>query len=190
MFGASVLLSSLLVTPGGYEPPTRRTPVAQLSDGRYRHEEILRIDRDFHDTNWGIVLDGWMPRAGDPALDQLRLWWVKDEDAMRRPFSDDMKRFLEVRYHPVSTTMWTVTLVSDRKEFEFHVELDTAGRPQAYVDVRTSAGTQVPHCRATWSKIQARRFLGVPVGVKRLRVICVDDEGKRHRGVLPYRRVR
>lgn len=191
MFGASLAICGLLLGPGGYTVPKSRTPVADLTTPSHRHVEILRIDRDFHDTPWGIVLDGWMSRAGGPSIDQLHLWWVKDaEQGVRRPFSDDMRRLLEVRYEPVSDTTWKVNLVSDRKRFVFQVELDANGRPQAYVDARVSEGGIVPHCRATWSKIQARRFLGVPVGVKRLRVACVDDEGKRHRGVLPYRRVR
>lgn len=189
MYG--LLIAALLLAPGGYPRPTKRARVSALSSAQHRHVEILRIDRDFHDSPWGIVLDGWVARRGPPTIDQLNLWWVKEADrAVRRPFKKDMDRFLEVLYEPVSDTKWTVKLVSDHKEFAFEVELDETGRPRAYVNARMADGVVIPHCRATWSKIQARRFLGIPVGVKRLSVVCIDAEGKRRRGVLPYRRVR
>jgi hypothetical protein len=170
--------------------PYSRTPAAALQAPGLAHHEVLRIGRDFGDRNFEVVVDSWTSTAHPDALDEVRFWWVDgSNDDERSPFGKKLRKYIGMDLIPVSADDWTVKLRGDRKEFLFRVVLEPEGTVAAYGDVLTAEGRTVPHCRATHGRFVARRLLGIPIGIKRLDVRCVDAEGRTHDGELPFRKL-
>ncbi len=168
--------------------PSAPTAPAGLSNRNVQHHELLRIDRDFGREQFEIVLDGWTSRLRTRHIDDVRFWWVNTLAGDRRkPFSAKLRRYVRFGYHRKTDGGLAVRFSGDRKEFRFTVEVDGDGSPAAFTDVRRKDGTLVPHCRGTRGRLLARRFFGIPVGIKAMRVSCVDDLGRAHRGEVPFR---
>lgn len=169
--------------------PLVATPADALSTPQLHHHEVLRIDRDFGDSDFEIVVDAW-ERAGRSTLADVRFWWLRpSQDDARAPFSSKIRRYLHLAFERSEPDLWSVSFSGDRKQFAFEVELDENGTAAAYADVETAQG-RIDHCRATHGHLVARRFIGIPVGIKRLEVRCTDDRGHTHFGELPYRKTR
>jgi hypothetical protein len=159
-----------------------------LSTPEFVHHELFRIDRDFGKEEFEIVLDGWLPRGQARDFADVRFWWVKTDDGdLRRPFSEKVKRHVEFDWRRRDEGGLSVRFAGDRKEFVFSVELDERGRPGVYADVELASGRVVRHCRGRRGHLVARRFLGIPVGIRRLEVRCTDAEGRDHRGTVAFR---
>ncbi len=170
--------------------PYATTKVPDLAPRGLIHHEVLRIAKDVGDNNYKIVVDAWSSSVTPKSLDEVRFWWVKtDSHDERRPWSSRIQKYVQLDFQENAPDDWTVRLLGDRKQFEFDVEIDDEGHAHAYAGVTNSYGERVPHCRATTARFEARRFLGIPVGLKRLKVTCFDDQGTRHNGIVPYRRV-
>jgi hypothetical protein len=192
--GVSVLSGLLLVAAASSDPlPSERfagpTPVAELSPPGLRHQELLRIDRDFGQDHWELAVDGWIDDAGS-RLHDLHLWWVNtDENDSRKPFGPHLRRAVEFDYTRGGELDLTARLAGDRKEYTFAVEVDASGQPVVYARVRLENGTLIARCRLAHGHLEARRFLGIPIGVARLTVACTDRKGRPQRGEVPDRRV-
>jgi hypothetical protein len=177
--------------PAAMTIPYARTPVDGLSNRYLRHREVLLIARDFGDPGWEIAIDGWIPQDGPRELSEVRLWWVKRSGGdERHPFSKgELARFGIDFDHP-SPASWRVHLSGDKKEFSFEVELDPSGRALAYANVDLEDGGRIERCRAVSSRLHARRFLGIPIGIRALGVTCIDALGRWRQGRVPYRKLR
>lgn len=184
------LMVAAVTTGGASSIPYARTAVDELSTHALQHDEVLRIRRDFGKPTFEIVVDSWHHSTAPTQISDVRLWWVQPEkDDVRSPFGKRVHKYVDLQYIPATEDAWTVTLTADRKKFSFDVELDESGDARAFADVETKAGT-VRHCEATRGRLVARRLLGIPLGIKRLEVQCVDDRGKVHDGKLSYRKVK
>jgi hypothetical protein len=170
--------------------PSTATMPAHLSTQAFKHYEILRIVRDFGQPDFEIALDSWLPRQSRQ-LAAIRLWWVHTGNQnQRRPLSDAERRRVHVGLSRQKAFSWEVRIAGDHKEFDFQIEVGDDGRPRAYTTVVRADGRRISHCRATHSKLHARRFLGIPIGIRKLTASCIDDEGTIHNGRIPYRRLR
>lgn len=183
----SVLLAFALATvtaaplPGPL--PHAETACDALSSGGLAHHEALRIERDFGKPDFELVVDAWTSDASPDALADVRLWWVKTSAADRRsPLSSRSKKYVDIETTEHAKDAWSLKLRGDRKEFRFAIELDGAGRAHAFTDIIGDDGRQIRHCRATGGTLQARRLLGIPVGIDALVVDCIDDRGRAQRG--------
>jgi hypothetical protein len=168
--------------------PMKTTPASELEPTGYRHTEVLRIRRDFGNESFQIVLDAWVPE-GDPArIEDVRLWWYRAKsEGARGPFSEQTQRHFDIVYDRRAPDRWDVHMISDRKRFTFAIELDASGTPVAFGDVVLPGGGRLERCRALSGSLQARRFLGAPVGIKRLDIRCLDAAGNQHEGRLSDR---
>jgi hypothetical protein len=145
-------------------------------------QEIFRIDQDLHpDEDYEIVLDGWV-RGGEELVD-VRMTWVDTAEADRRsPFGRGVRRHLDLQYVRHDARSWTVHMRSRIGHRAFAIELDAAGIPVAFADIRTSAGAIVERCRVHDAQLAARRILGVPYDLSGLAVTCTDAAGNRRDG--------
>jgi hypothetical protein len=170
--------------------PLTATDASDLSGRGLEHHEVLRISRDFGKPTFEIVVDSWVPKSRPGRISDVRMWWVQNDAHDRRsPFGKKIQRYVDFEYTPRTDDSWRVTLRADRKEFSFAVELTDAGAAEAYADVVVEGGATVRHCRAVDGRLVARRFLGLPIGIKRLEVTCLDDAGATHEGHVPYRKL-
>jgi hypothetical protein len=186
----SALLYAAMVLPGRSTVPYVTTETADLSPSGVEHGEVLRIDRDFGKPSFDIVVDAWRASTAPDNIVDVRMWWVETTQGdQRSPFGEKVHRYIELEYEPHGQDKWHVTLRGDRKEFGFEVAIDDAGQAIAITDVKTEDGL-VSKCRATSGRLVARRLMGIPLGIKRLEITCVDAEGLEHRGELPYRKLR
>jgi hypothetical protein len=175
-----VLLIGLLASP----IPMRVTPEDQLGTGSHQHHEVLRVERDFGKPWRDIVIDAWVPRAGDKELTEVRLWWIEgDKNDIRRPFGKKTKKRVTVSYDKASATDWDVTFGAGSRKFTFQVVLDDAGKPIVYGNIRAGR-KKIDHCRVEKASLYAKKLLDVTVGLDRLEVSCFDDQGRRHKGDL------
>jgi len=177
-----------LVRPtGGDAIPQGPTPVEKLSTKTFRHDEVLRIRRDFGMAHWEIALDGWS-HVTRGHLEHVRLWWVNTDDGERRkPFSAYLKRYLELDVQRAGESKLLVRMAGDGKEYRFSVEVDEHATPAVFADVQLADGSIVTHCRCDRALLVARRVLGIPVGIAALTVRCTDTEATLHDGTVPYR---
>jgi hypothetical protein len=186
---ASVLVGSITGTVAE-RLPLAETAVFDLAPDGLVHQEALRIDRDFGKPEFDLVVDTWTAERDDVLAD-VRLWWVKTTAQDRRsPLSERAKKYVEIDSVPTARDAWRLKLRGDRKEFAFDVELDARGRAQVYTDVLTQDGRRVAHCRTTQGRLLARRVLGIPIGVDKLEVRCIDAHGEPVEGRAVVRRVR
>jgi hypothetical protein len=161
-----------------------------LSVPGYTHHEILRMGRDFGDSDFKVVIDGWVDNDNPDAIHELRFWWVNgDQDDERSPFGSKLRKHIGLEFVENAQDDWTVKLQGNRKEFVFDVELDGEGHATAFADIHTADGV-ISHCRAVRGEFVARRLLGIPIGIKELVVDCVDAVGHEHTGVLPFRKLK
>lgn len=181
----TALLASALA-PGGI--PQGPTALAKLSTPRFRHHEVMRIDRDFGMEQWEIALDGWLPHDSSARIEELRLWWVNTDDGDRRkPFSAHLRRYIEFGWARGGNGALAVRMAGDRKEYAFEVELDAAGTPAVFANVTLADGTIVRRCRCQSGRLIARRVLGIPIGISALNVRCTDAGAQPREGTVPYR---
>jgi hypothetical protein len=179
-----------LVRPtGGVDAiPRGPAPLEKLSTKELRHDEVLRIRRDFGMAHWEIALDGWSSRAARGHLEHVRLWWVNTDDGeSRKPFSAYLRRYLELDVQRAGESKLLVRMAGDRKEYQFSVEADEHATPVVFVDVQLADGSTVAHCRCDRALLVARRVLGVPVGIAALTVSCTDADAITREGTVPYR---
>lgn len=164
-----------------------RTPAAELSPGEIKHHTVLRIETDMRSDGYDIVIDGWV--SGD-SLGEIRMWWLnpgaQDE---RSPFGRGVTRYVNIGYDRLEGEGWRVRMRAGKKQYDFAVHLSDAGQVQAFADVDTKGGL-VEHCRVTQSKLSAKKFLGLPTGLDKITVSCVDGEGTTHAGTLRTKKVR
>lgn len=169
--------------------PYTKTAAADLSPPGYQHLEVLRMTRDFGNRDFKVVLDTWVQDDSD-ALAELRLWWVRDDlEDQRAPFGSKIRRHMGLDISQNSPSDWTLRLTGDRKEFVFDVELATDGSAAAYAHVRSSTG-DFEHCRATDAKFVAKRLFGIPIGIRRLDMHCVTDDGTAVQGELVFNKLK
>ena len=170
--------------------PYSKTAADDLSPPGWSHHEVLRLGRDFGDADFKVAIDSWVSTRAPDEIAELRFWWVNaDLDDERSPFGSKLRRHIGLEFVENGPDDWTVKLQGNRKEFVFDVELDPAGNVAAFADIVTQTGV-IQHCRAERGTFVARRFLGIPVGLKRLAITCVDTDGQRHEGVLHYRKLK
>ena len=164
--------------------PLRATPKDQLASTSYDHHQLLRVQRDFGDPWRDIVVDAWMPKSGAGELTEVRLWWVEsNQNDIRKPFGKKTKKKVSVDYDQRGPNAWDITFGAGGRKFRFNAELDAQGRPAVFGDVRVGRKT-VTHCRVDSAHLFAKKILDVTIGLDRLEVSCVDDQGKRHAGEL------
>jgi hypothetical protein len=164
--------------------PEEATPADRLSNDVLHHVELVRISRNFGKEHFEIALDAWTPADGSHEISDVRLWWLRtDLDAERRPFSSKSRDQFDIDYERIAGDRWRVGLESDRKRFVFLIEYDETGTPAAFADVESEGGV-VEHCRVESGRLQARKLLGAPVGIKGFEVSCVDDGGRTHLGPM------
>ena len=162
----------------------------ELSVPGFTHHEVLRMGRDFGDSDFKVVIDGWVDDDEPDAIHELRFWWVNgDKDDERSPFGSKLRKHVGLKFTQNAPDDWTVKLQGNRKEFVFDVELDDEGHAAAFANIHTDDGV-IEHCRATRGEFIARRLLGIPIGIKKLEVECVDSVGDTHTGVLPFRKLK
>jgi hypothetical protein len=170
--------------------PRGPTPLEKLTTKKFRHHEVMRIDRDFGMAKWELALDSWTPHDVDAHVEDVRLWWVNTAEGDRRkPFSAHLQRHIEFGYRRDDTGTLAVRMAGDSKEYLFTVEIDANGVPAVFADIELADGSDVTHCRGKRGRLTARRVLGIPVGISALHVTCIDDAMQRHEGTLPHREV-
>lgn len=171
-------------SPHAAQIPYGKTDVVDLTTAQLQHTELLRIKRDFGKPEWEIALDSWVPRAHASAIADVRVWWVKtDSNDQRRPFG---KKYVQLERRWLDTDTLEVDLLGAGKRFSFTVEREQGKVPRAFATIVKKDGTVIEHCKATRGKLRARRFLGIPVGLRDLRLTCIDEAGRWHGGKLPY----
>ncbi|MBC8067837.1 MAG: hypothetical protein IAG13_05835 [Deltaproteobacteria bacterium] len=191
---STLLLACVLVGsttgPIASRLPLTETTVADLAPAGLLHQEVLRIDRDFGKPEFDLVVDTWTAETDD-VLTDVRVWWVKTTAQDRRsPLSERAQKYVDIESVPTAPDAWSLKLRGDKKEFAFEVELDERGQAQVYIDVLADDGRRVAHCRTTQGKLLARRLLGIPIGVDKLEVRCVDGRGRAVEGRAVVRRER
>jgi hypothetical protein len=184
----AAVLALVRPTDGVDAIPQGPTPVEKLSTKKLRHDEVLRIRRDFGTAHWEIALDGWSSRTAPGHLEHVRLWWVNTEDGERRkPFSAYLRRHLEIDVQRTGESTLLVRMAGDRKEYRFSVEIDEHAMPAVFADVQLADGSTVARCRCDRALLVARRVLGVPVGIAALTVHCTDADATPREGTVSYR---
>lgn len=162
--------------------PTGRTPVADLSPPGFQHHQLVKIDQDFHpNSDYEIALDGWTSSSG---LAEVRMWWMDTGDGdVRSPFGKGVTRHIAIRYDRQASGDWKVKIERGRRDFIFDVELSEDNTPQVFADIELG-DTIVRHCQVLSGKLVSRKILGIPAGLRRMDVICVDSDGQVRSGSL------
>ena len=166
--------------------PDGKTAIAALDAPGLEHAEVVRVRRDFGNPSVDIALDVWTPKAGSRSIRDVRMWWSDAVD--RYPFEALAQRYVAVQYNRLRKDRWNVSVTGDGKRFAFGIGLQGAA-PAAYTTVSLPDGSRVRNCRVDDAKLYARRFLGIPVGVKDLVVVCRAPNGEMHRAPVVYQSV-
>ena len=165
--------------------PLQATPRLQLETESHVHHQALLVDRDFGEPWRDIVVDAWVPREGEPRLDEVRMWWLEtNDDDIRKPFSEKTKKRVEVRYRKRNDRHWVIDWGAGSKEFSFDVKVSKKGRVSVYADVVAVSGETLDNCRILSAKMYAKKIFGKAVGIDRLDVRCVDSSGTKWDAVL------
>ena len=187
----SIVLAGTTTGPVANRLPLAETAVRDLAPSGLLHQEALRIDRDFGKPEFDLVVDTWTPEAAVDVLADVRLWWVKTTAQDRRsPLSERAQKYVDIETKRAADDAWRIEVRGDKKEFVFEVELDEDGRALVFTDVMTKDGRRVGHCRTTGGKLLARRLLGIPIGIEKLEVHCVDKRGALVHGRAVMRHLR
>lgn len=185
------LLALLTSTASAPLLPYAEISAEALAPDGIRHQEALRIDRDFGKPEFDLVVDTWMPERNPSAFADVRLWWVKTTAADRRsPLSTRAQKYVEIDTEAQGPDRWLLAVTGDHKRFAFEVELGDDGEAAVFTDIVDERGERVEHCRARSGFLHARRFMGLPVGIARLSIACVDDQGRTRNGNAIMDRVR
>ena len=164
-----------------------RTPAAELSPGEVTHATVLKINTDMRTDGYDIVIDAWVD--GDE-LAEVRMWWLNPARSNERsPFGRGVTRYVSIGYDRLGDDGWRVRMRAGKKQYAFVVERHDDGEIIPYADVDTSAGL-VEHCRVTESALKAKKFLGLPTGLDKIKVACVDDDGDTHKGTLRAKKIK
>jgi hypothetical protein len=160
---------------------TTTSPSESTCAGERR--EVLRIDQDLHpDDDYEIVVDAWVVGA-DELLD-VRMTWIDTANADRRsPFGRGVRRHLELEYGRRDSRRWTVRLGARDRVWAIEIAMDATGSVGAFADVR-AAGTILERCRIQRGALESTKLLGLPVGLDRIVVACIDAAGREHEGEL------
>ncbi|MEE9385843.1 MAG: hypothetical protein V3V08_20730 [Nannocystaceae bacterium] len=151
------------------------------------HHEILRIDPDGlgPTRNYEIAIDGWTRLLTPRGIADLRVWWLdRSKGNERSPFGPTVKKRVRVEFRRKTASTWSVHIHSSSRAFKFDVVADDTGRLRAYADIVDADGVRVQDCEVKRAELVARRFLGIPIGLKRLDASCVDASGVTHRGAV------
>jgi len=185
---AGLLLLSLLgaaaTAEAGPRLPTKRTPAADLEPSGVDHHEVLRIKPNGLGPadSYDIVIDAWTKQA-DGSIAGVNMWWLdRSKRDERSPFGKTVKSRIDVDYIQRSSHEWQVQIKANGSRFTIDVRAE-GGDVFAYGTVATG-GTKIPECRATSSKVIPTTLLGIPTGLDRLQVSCIDQNGVRQHGKL------
>ncbi len=105
-----------------------------------------------------------------------------------RLLSKKQLKNVTIGYKQKSDRVWSIIFSGDHKQFVFNVELDENDRPRVFVNIDTKDGL-VRHCKVQSAHIVGRRILGIHVGVKKMKVRCLDSNGDAHSGTVRYTKV-
>lgn len=167
--------------------PQRRTPASRLAPAGLDHHEVLRIAPNGlgPEDSYDIVIDAWTDERSDDIVG-VKMWWLdRAKSNERSPFGPTVRSRIDVRYVKRSGGHWVVQIRANGKRFDIDVRRDTA-RPDALAAYGTivSHGVEVAECRATESKVVPTTMLGIPTGLDKLKVSCIDANGVRQHGRL------
>lgn len=191
MSAIPTLLALLTSTASAPLLPYAEISAEALAPAGIRHQEALRIDRDFGKPEFDLVVDTWIPEQDPGAFADVRLWWVKTTAADRRsPLSTRAQKYVDIDTRASGPDRWLLAVTGDHKRFAFEVELGNDGEAAVYTDIVDERGERVEHCRASSGFLHARRFMGLPVGIARLSIACVDDDGHARTGNAIMERAR
>lgn len=164
--------------------PMQATPEGQLTTSTHKHHQLLRVKRDFGDPWRDIVVDAWVPKSGQPELTEVRLWWINsNKNDRRNPFGKKTKKKVSVTYDQRGPRDWQIGFGAGSRKFLFDITMDENGNPVVYGDIRVGR-KKIEHCKVDSASLYAKKILDVTIGLDRLEVSCVDDQGNRHRGNL------
>ena len=180
-FSALVLAAAPAVVNASGVVPYHRMAADELAPSGYAHHPVLRIDQDFHpNEKYEIAIDAWVSEGSPDSLAAVRMWWLDTSDAdARSPFGKGVRRHIDIDYKERGAG-WDIRIKQGRKAYVFAVDLED-GKPAATATVKTKAGV-IDECALTGSRLVAKKVLGIPTGLKRIDVTCVDEEGTKHRG--------
>lgn len=166
--------------------PHGRTPAHMLDVAGLRHQEVLRIDPGVlgPSGDYEVVVDAWTSNTNPLAVEGVEVWWL-DRDAAdeRSPFGPTVRKRIRVEKTRRSPHQWTVAIVTKDDRFTFTIESTSQGQVVAYASI-VEAGQPVNDCLASSARLVPRRILGIPVGLRRLDVTCVDAQGLPHHGAM------
>lgn len=168
----------------GANLPTKRTPTSKLEPAGLDHHEVLRIKPNGLGPadSYDIVIDAWTHES-DGSIAGVNMWWLdRAKGDERSPFGKTVKQRIDVDYTRQSDQVWRVRIKANGQRFDIHVRSET-GEVAAYGTV-ASHGVKIPECRATSSKIIPTTLLGIPTGLDKLQVSCLDQNGVRQHGKL------
>ena len=168
-------------------PPAEKTPITALTAPGLRHAEVVRVRRDFGNPEVDIALDAWTPERGTRGIQHVRMWWSDAVD--RYPFEALALNYVSVHYRHFQADRWRVSVTGDGKRFVFSVRLHH-DQPTAFTTITAADGAKIRDCMVDDAKLYARRFLGIPVGVRALVVVCRAPDGEMHRAPVVYETVR
>ena len=160
--------------------PNTGVDVLDLAPGDVEHQTVLRIDTDIRTDGYDIVIDGWVD---EQELAEVRIWWLNPAKAdQRSPFGSGVTRYVTIGYERLDDDGWRVRMEARKRQFDFAIRLEK-GTAVAYASVDTPDG-HVQNCRVTDSRLVAKKFLGLPIGLDTITVTCVDPDGKVRAGSL------
>ena len=188
LFGV-VAMAAVSVPAKASIVPWARVPVAKLEPRGYAHHQVLRIKQDFHPNDaYDIALDAWVPKQRPSEIELVRMWWLDTGTSdTRSPFGKGVRRHIRIDYDTNRDGSVSIRMTQKHRQYNLTVERDDEGAIHAYADV-IAGGRVFEHCRVTNGRLVARKILGLPVGLRRIDVSCIDPDGATHRGfVVPER---
>lgn len=199
--GATLAISCMGATPSCGRPeqasteaakappsrvPHKRTEVAKLGDEVLRHQEVARIDQELHpDDDYQIAIDAWISNEPTVELAEVRMWWVDTgKGDERSPFGRGVRRHIDIEYERRDARSFAIHLAEKERVFSLEIVLADDGVASAFAPVQLSSGERVDHCRVDGGRLVAKTVVGLPVGLDRLEVSCVDDQGQRYNAAV------
>lgn len=182
--GALSLAAFAAAPAQGADLPTKRTPSSRLEPAGLDHHEVLRIEPNGLGPadSYDIVLDAWTHES-DGSIAGVNMWWLDRAKADERsPFGKTVKQRIDVDYVRRSANVWNVQIKANGQRFDIEVRAADGG-VAAFGTIATH-GVKISECRATSSKIIPTTVLGIPTGLDKLQVSCIDQNGVRQHGKL------
>lgn len=164
--------------------PHRRTSVEALADAELRHQEVARIEQSLHpDEDYQIAIDAWISSEPGNQLAEVRMWWVDTgKNDERSPFGRGVRRHIDIDYERRDAHAFVVRMAEKEQVYLLDVELGADGTAAAYATVTPSSGAAIEHCRVTGGRLVTKTMIGIPVGLERLEVACIDAAGQAQQG--------